>query len=241
MTNDWLVVLTADGCVLAVDRGAPLDWVGTQLGERSDIPEEIRRSVQQLLVALHSSVAPMAVGRAAGPSDQAIELIAIEAVPLRRASVDVRALLESVVRLMQPQASAIDLEVTLTADADLPRSISLDPDKIGWVVATLVGNAMRYVRRGSRLMPGGLVSVSAVYEPTTAEITIVVQDDGLGVPTGRLRSIFDRSPDDMFSAGLGLSMIQDVVAAHGGRLDITSLTDPVRHGTTIRLTFPVLG
>jgi signal transduction histidine kinase len=240
MVNDWLVVLTADGCVLAVARGAPPEWVGTQLAERSDVPEELRRSVQQLVADLHGSVAPMSVGRAAGPSNEAIELIAIEAVPLRRAAVDVRALLESVVHLMQPQASAVDVEVTLTADAELPRSISLDPDKIGWVVATLVGNAMRYVRRGSRLMPGGLVSLSAAYDPTSAEITIVVQDDGLGIPTGRLRSIFDRSPDDMFAAGLGLSMIQDVVAAHGGRLDITRLTDPVHHGTTIRLTFPVL-
>lgn len=240
MANDWLVVVTADGCVLAVAGGAPPDWVGTQLGERSDVPEEIRRSVNQLLVALHGSVASMSVSRAAGPSNQAIELIAIEAVPLRRAAVDVRALLESVVRLMQPQASAIDVEVTLTADADLPRSISLDPDKIAWAVTTLVGNAMRYVRRGSRLMPGGLVSLGAVYDPAAAEITIVVQDDGLGIPTGRLRSIFDRAPDDMFAAGLGLSMVQDVVAAHGGRLDITSLTDPVHHGTTIRLTFPVL-
>ncbi len=226
MANDWLVVVTADGCVLAVAGGAPPDWVGTQLGERSDVPEEIRRSVNQLLVALHGSVASMSVSRAAGPSNQAIELIAIEAVPLRRAAVDVRALLESVVRLMQPQASAIDVEVTLTADADLPRSISLDPDKIAWAVTTLVGNAMRYVRRGSRLMPGGLVSLGAVYDPAAAEITIVVQDDGLE---------FQRGGCVRFSIARRTHVCGRPRVEHGSRrrcrtrraADITSLTDPV--------------
>ncbi len=160
--------------------------------------------------------------------------------PLRRGVVDLRPLLESVVKLMRAQASAMDVELALEMDPDLPAAVSLDPEKLAWAVTTLIGNALRYVRRGSRLMPGGLVSIGTTYDEAAAEITISVHDDGLGIPADKLPSLFRRVPDFPFATGLGLRMVLDVVAAHGGRVDISSRTDAVNHGTTVRLTFPVL-
>ena len=50
--------------------------------------------------------------------------------------------------------------------------------------------------------------------------------------------LFSVGPDQP-RAGLGLSMIREVAAAHGGRVDVHSETNAFRRGTTIRLTLPV--
>ena len=43
------------------------------------------------------------------------------------------------------------------------------------------------------------------------------------------------------TVGFGLMLVSDVVAAHGGSVEIHSRTDAVHHGTAVRLTFPVVG
>ena len=50
--------------------------------------------------------------------------------------------------------------------------------------------------------------------------------------------LFKRDGLDVRGAGLALPLLADIMAAHGGRVAVSSSTDPVGHGTTIRLTFP---
>ena len=240
MTADWQVVLTADGAVLAVTGGAPSEWIGTRLDDREDLPAGMRQAVRALLDDLHGSIAPIAAAIVAGPSNEAIQLIAIEAIPLRRAAVDLRVLLESSVKLMVSQSSAMDVDLTLEVDPAQPASIFVDPEKVAWAVTALVGNALRYVRRGSRLMPGGLISIQTTYDAAASEVVITVRDDGVGIPADKLPYLFRRASDRPMTAGLGLRLVLDVVAAHGGRVDVESQTGAVNHGTTVRLTFPVL-
>ena len=40
----------------------------------------------------------------------------------------------------------------------------LDGDKVAWAVASLVGTALRHVRRGTQLMPGGSIDVNVRYD-----------------------------------------------------------------------------
>ena len=60
-----------------------------------------------------------------------------------------------------------------------------------------------------------------------------------GIPPERLRGL---SADEGTGtrAGLGLSMVKEVVEAHGGTFAILSDTDVLHPGTTIRLTLPVV-
>jgi signal transduction histidine kinase len=87
-------------------------------------------------------------------------------------------------------------------------------------------------------LTGGSVVIRAGYSPTHSEITIEVQDDGPGIPVDKLPFLFNVGPGQTH-LGLGLSMVREVVAAHAGRIDVDSSTDPFRHGTTIRLTLRV--
>jgi signal transduction histidine kinase len=160
-------------------------------------------------------------------------------IPLRLAVTDLRVLLDSTVGLMKPQARARDVTLTLRIDPEMPHTSTVDAQKIAWTITALIGNAFRFVRSGTHTMPGGAVTVSAHYSPDENRIVIDVQDDGCGIPRDVLAGLMQESlVGDFRSSGLALALMRDILAAHGGSVQITSSTEPGRSGTTVRLTLP---
>ena len=160
-----------------------------------------------------------------------------DAIPLRRAAVDVRDLLRWGLDTLRRQADTFDVGLDVRVDDNVPARVELDPQKMAWAITALVGNALRYVRRGSNTMPGGSILVRVSYQ--SGQMTITVQDDGPGIASDRLHTLFD--PSMRTSSALGLSMVRDVVEAHGGAVAIESESAGPSHGTTVRLTLPVVG
>jgi signal transduction histidine kinase len=71
---------------------------------------------------------------------------------------------------------------------------------------------------------------------------VAVTDTGIGIPPGRLEEIFepfhqldDSSTRKVGGAGLGLSLVRQIVEAHGSLLDVQSAEGK---GTTFK--FPLL-
>jgi hypothetical protein len=52
---------------------------------------------------------------------------------------------------------------------------------MAWTITALIGNALRFVRRGTRLMPRRHHQVRACYEPAGPRVVLEVQDDGSGI------------------------------------------------------------
>jgi signal transduction histidine kinase len=158
-----------------------------------------------------------------------------EVIPLRCAPTALPALLRSTVETMRQQAEALDATLTVEADSDLPL-VRVDPDKIAWAVATLVGNSLRYIRRGTRRLPGGTITVRIGVED--GGIVIAVEDDGAGIPPEKVAHLLHRAPGVVHGAGLGLLLIQDVVAAHGGTVTVQSKHGGLESGTVVLLGLP---
>lgn len=158
------------------------------------------------------------------------------AIPLRYAAVDLNRLVHSTLEPLNRDALARD--VTLTVDSPEDVSVVADPEKIAWTVATLVGNALRYVRHGTHRLPGGSIQVRIRRGPRNAGAVIDVTDDGPGIPAERLVALFERRPGEAHAVGLALKLVQDIVNAHGGAISVDSNTDPDEHGTTVRVTLP---
>ncbi len=96
-------------------------------------------------------------------------------------------------------------------------TVRIDPDLIAQVIRNLLSNAHRHTG------PDGRVSLSATAEGTV--LTVMVDDDGPGVPGEERERVFDRfhrseSSRDRASggSGLGLGIARSIVEMHGGRI-----------------------
>jgi signal transduction histidine kinase len=239
-TKSWVVALGTDGEVLAVEQGAPATWVGAPLADRSEVPPPLRDAARAVVTAALRGEGEIARERVDVPElDATVEIVAAPAIVLRRVTTDVRALLHQAVAALDRQARALDVGLSVSAAEDVPAALFIDPEKIAWAVSALVGNAMRYVRRGTRQMPGGSVAVTARQDRSPGSLVIAVEDDGPGIPPEVAARLFQRAPGAPLATGLALMVVRDIVTAHGGSLALASPIDLVDHGTTVTITLPI--
>jgi two-component system sensor histidine kinase KdpD len=117
---------------------------------------------------------------------------------------------------------------------DLPRP-RLDPSLLNRVLENVLDNALKYSA------PDGSVRIAAHREG--AEVVLVVEDGGPGIPPDDLPHIFDalfraaRADSIAAGSGLGLSICRGLVGAMGGRIAAESPIAAGR-GTQILLRFP---
>lgn len=144
--------------------------------------------------------------------------------PMVAQDVDAVAIVQESIASVRPMAEADGVSLVLSGDPSVP--LVSDPQRLGQVVDNLLTNAVKYSR------PGGEVRVAVVAEPGASGTTaarISVADDGTGIAPDELRRItepFYRSRDTrrrrIAGVGLGLALVQTVVADHGGTLTIDS-------------------
>jgi signal transduction histidine kinase len=151
---------------------------------------------------------------------------------LRLAPTDIRRLLASSAERAASRLAAAG--VTGRLDAQPGIYADLDADRIRQAVDNLVDNALRFA-------PGGSVIVLSARADGT-DLDIEVQDDGPGFPADFLPHAFERfrRPDSGRSrgdggAGLGLAIVQAIVAAHGG---VATAGNRPGGGALIRLRLP---
>ena len=155
---------------------------------------------------------------------------AFEARQLHRQTTDLLELVEAQVDDQRLQWRARDLTVTVVGKRT---PVELDPEKIGTVLANLLSNAIRYsplkgeIRLELSKLPG--------------LVRIDIHDQGVGVAQADRERIFEpfyrgeRQPTDVVrGSGIGLSIVHEYIAAHGGRIEL--LPDPV--GAHFRIEFP---
>jgi len=130
---------------------------------------------------------------------------------------------------LQARERGITLD-TAVAGTDL--RVAGDPTKITWALSNLIANALRYTPRGGR------VTLAANAENGAVQVSVA--DTGPGIAPERRERIFERfvqGQDDgePGAAGLGLSIVRDIVQAHGGRIFVDS---EVGQGSRFTLELP---
>ena len=155
-------------------------------------------------------------------------------VPLRREPSDMVALLVQAFDDLKEAARGRDLTVDLHVPGHPVRVLG-DPVALERVVLNLGGNAIKFTP------DGGSVDLTLASSPVGC--VLKVADTGIGISEEdqpRVRGRFFRSSEAYRRAvpgtGLGLSVVDAIVAAHGGTIDITSA--PGR-GTTVTVVLPV--
>lgn len=158
-----------------------------------------------------------------------------EALNLRRKTVDLNKLVQTVVDRLTPQADVHELSLCI----EEPRGathVSGDADRIAQVLLNLLDNAIKYSQ------PGGEIHIH-IRAKSARWVQTTVSDSGIGIPADdipRIGERFYRADKARARAhggsGLGLAIAQALVEAHGGELWIESEEGC---GTEAHFTLPV--
>jgi signal transduction histidine kinase len=112
--------------------------------------------------------------------------------------------------------------------------LCIDPGKIDQVLENLLGNAVKFSPAGGAIRLRG--------ERTNGEFRVTVEDEGIGMRPEEVACIFDKfyradaSDTAIGGLGLGMSVVKNIVEAHGGRIWVES--EPGR-GTKVHFTLPM--
>jgi signal transduction histidine kinase len=145
-----------------------------------------------------------------------------------------RQIVDEAVAAMGERIHAAGCTLELQVPDDLP-SIHGDSDALVTALLNLLDNAWKY--------SGDTKHIALRVEARGGRVSFAVQDNGIGLSAGESQRIFQRfyQADQRLTrtaggCGLGLSIVQSIVAAHHGTVGVTS--EP-GHGSTFTIEIPV--
>jgi two-component system sensor histidine kinase ChvG len=137
--------------------------------------------------------------------------------------VDVTPILETLAEIDEATRGENHPRLVL-AEPRAPAVVRAVEDRLVQVLRNLIGNAQSFSP------PGGRITMAA--RPAGGEVEISVEDEGPGIPDGKLESIFDRfyserPQGEHFGqhSGLGLSISRQIVVALKGRITAENRRD----------------
>ncbi|HEX5228898.1 MAG TPA: CHASE2 domain-containing protein [Bryobacteraceae bacterium] len=137
---------------------------------------------------------------------------------LKREKVEIRELVESCMARTRPLAERKNIRVVTES---LDGSIEGDRELMEYAVYNLLTNAVKYSPADTQ------ITVTCVREGD--QLRLSVQDQGIGMDAKELRQIFQKfyrtkraEASGEAGTGIGLSIVEQIVQHHGGRMEVTS-------------------
>jgi two-component system sensor histidine kinase BaeS len=213
----------------------------------ADVAHELRTPLAALqagLEELRDGYADPDTQRLAGLHDQSLRLSRIvgdlaelseaesAALSLTVADLDVNALVARAVADRGAQLRGAGLSVRTRLHTE-PLYVRGDADRLHQALGNLLSNAARYCA------PGDSVTLATAPGPGR-RVRIEVADTGPGIDPVELPRIFDRffrgrSGRTVGGTGIGLAVVKELIAAHGGAVDVVSRQG---EGTCFTITLP---
>jgi two-component system sensor histidine kinase BarA len=173
---------------------------------------------------------------------------------LHNEAVDPRALLSDVGSTIVPNANRRNVTLDIKVAVGTPKLWG-DPVRLRQILLNLADNALKFSHEGGEVVlsaePGELQAAgpsglgAALFMASRPAVVLTVCDTGVGIPEENLSRIFDAfyqidagTTRAHGGAGLGLSIVKQLVDAHDGKIEVTSA---LSEGTIFTVTLPVAG
>ena len=145
-----------------------------------------------------------------------------------------REVIEDAVHAMRAKLEVPGCHFTFDPGESLPDMLA-DRDALVVVLVNLLDNAVKYTGEEKR--------IDLRARDASGRIFISIQDNGIGLSKSERKNVFRRfyQVDQKLSrqrggCGLGLALVQHIVEAHGGRVDVNS---QLGRGTTFTVSVPI--
>jgi signal transduction histidine kinase len=146
----------------------------------------------------------------------------------RRQLLDLNALLEQKLPLLHPELELAKVGLRTQFDPALGM-VNIDPDQLWQMVSHLIRNSREATTGGGEIV----IKTSRA----DGQVVLQVRDHGSGMTAEQLAHLFEPFFTTKYrGTGMGLALVQQIVTAHGGRIDCESA---VGAGTTFTLSLPL--
>ena len=159
---------------------------------------------------------------------------AFDARRLVRRPAELTALIAAQIEAQKLQWQARKLKVSVTG---WPMQVEVDAEKLGTALGNLLSNAIRFSPIGGR------VTFEVSQWPGRARIDVI--DEGPGVAAADRARVFEpffrgerQPPDAPRGSGIGLSIVQELVRAHDGQIDLLMPDEQSLPGAHFRIELP---
>lgn len=155
---------------------------------------------------------------------------------LRKGRVELASTVHHAVEAVHAMYDSMHHELTVTLPSE-PIYVNADPTRLAQVVGNLLNNACKFTDKAGH--------ISVALEREADQAIIRVQDDGIGIATEQLPSIFemftqiDTSLERSVSGlGIGLTLVKNIVELHGGTIVVHS--EGVGRGSEFVVRLPIV-
>ncbi|EWY42765.1 histidine kinase [Skermanella stibiiresistens SB22] len=206
-----IIKITADDCCLMMEEeGAEadprylkdgLDLIGTQASRMGEIVDQMRSFSRR-------------------DSPEVVPFDPIQ--PVRGA-----------VALLERHYGSEGIQLTLDAPATAS-TVMGRPGRLEQVVVNLLSNAHDAITARRAVDPsfgGGAIHAAVTEDPAAGRLSVIISDDGTGLPPGMAERIFDpfvTTKEASKGLGLGLSICVSLIGAMGGRITAENLDQGAR-------------
>lgn len=143
---------------------------------------------------------------------------------------DLAAEVDEAVMLAGQRAASLGVALMYEAP-ELPVAVMADKNRVRQAMVNVLDNAIKYS------FTGGQIDIEILQDE--ADAFVVVNDEGQGISAEDLENVkikFYKGKGAVRGSGIGLAMVDEIMAAHGGDVDITS---ELGRGTQVTLRFPL--
>lgn len=143
---------------------------------------------------------------------------------------NVKKLIHEVTTSYIDQFSSKSLSLTVDYKTDVPEAIMTDPQKVTQVISNILGNALKFTRKGG-------VTITVSYD---RQIVIDIEDTGIGIESEDRSQVFEvftqtgTSKEHMTGSGIGLAIARIFARMLGG--DVVLVRSEPDHGSLFRFT-----
>lgn len=237
--NEKLAALGEFSAVMAHELGNPLNAISGHL-QLAELTTD-RAQIQH-----HLTIVKTETDRMVRTIHSLLDSTRIHA---KKAPLDINTIVRDVLAVVTPTTDARKVTVKSSFSPHLPL-VSGDVRALRGLLFNLITNAVQAMPRGgeldlitsavSEVPPPGLIMIHGNAHLDTDSVRLVVRDSGIGIPKQTLPHIFEpffTTRHNAGGTGLGLTICQRTVSAHGGRLAVHSI---VGQGTQFTIDFPSL-
>ena len=134
--------------------------------------------------------------------------------------------IEDALEQMSDRIAQRGITVVRDFDAEADCAVFADPERMDQVVLNLISNAIKY----SRDEAGGFLRI-AIEDSGDRTFTVLVEDNGVGIPKEDIGRVFERffradrsrtQTKKVTGTGLGLAIVKHIVEAHGHSIKVIS-------------------